>query len=746
MNPSPRRFAWIAGGVLLLVAALAVETLGGGYARAGWGAGLLTALWHHVLRCALAAFFFLSAWSIGDLLLHRTAIRRGARHRSPLFFTIVIGLAILAGALFYLAVLGLWKPSAFRVFFLVQCALIAWRGALALTTRARSGTGVRFLAGWPECWVGAGLLALYLIPSLLTALAPPHGGWDDQVYHLALPTLYLRAEGFAPMPENFFAQQPGATELLYAWGLALGDDVVAVLLHFGLGLLACLGLWEFSRRLGLRRAACLAPFLFVCHYMVGEEFGWAYHDVAMAAYLLAAAWGLLAWMRGHSGRWGWAAAGLAAGMVCGSKYTGAGYILGLVVWGGGVYALRRRRRLSTLKPLPAAMQLVGFAAISFLALFSWMTKNWIFTGNPFWPMMANIWGGDAWRPVLTQRLVAWQLHAYGPGRGVLDWVLLPVRVFFLGDYSGERFAGPLAGLPLVAALAGWVLLPRHRAMIGFSLSAFAICFAFWASGSQQSRFLIPALPLLALAGAPAAARVVAEMARLLKRVRESATGDILESPSARRTTAGGKEPLPFACDPPLRGRRLVCWILCVVLTTCWAGNLRATLWPRWQLASKNLAMLAGRESWDLFLSVRVRSFICFRHIRELPSSEQGRKVLLLFEPMGYYANFAHEFDVLDASRFLELAREAGSDSAFAEGLRRRGIVHVLVNHEILKYYIPMLDEPPGYNPYGDRALLDGVREGLRITLDFLERRCDEIYRSNQSAVYRIRHKPPRKPE
>lgn len=739
MMRRPCRPAWIVGAVVLLTAVFSVELLGGGYTSVGWGRGLASALGGHLLRCALAAFFFLSAWALGDLLLHGKSSRADFRRATPLFFTTVVGLAILAGALFYLAALGLWKPAAFRIVFLAQCALIAWRGTLVLTLRVPRSSGVGLLARRPEFWVGLGLLGLYLAPSLITALGPPHRGWDDQVYHLALPAAYLRAGGFFPMPENFFAQQPGATELLYAWGMALGDDVVAVLLHFGLGILTCLGLWEFARRLGFGRAAWLAPFLFVCHYIVGEEFGWAYHDVAMGAYLLATVWGLLACARGRSPRWGWAAAGLAAGMVCGSKYTGAGYVLGLTIWIVGVYELRRRRGLSVWKPFPAARRLVGFGVISFLALFSWIFKNWIYTGNPLWPMMPEVWNGEAWRPVLTHRLVAWQLHGYGYGRGVLDWVLLPARVFFTGDATTSAFAGPLAGLPLVAALAGWIFLPRRRVRIGMVVSLFAVLFVVWALGSQQSRFLIPALPLLALAGAPAAACVVGEIARLAARTRGTARADCRAAPTPNPAKTTAETAIAGLRASPCRRRRAAYWTLCLLLIACWAGNLVATLAPRWRLASSNLAMLAGRESRDLFLHVRVRSFACYHYIRELASSERGRKALLLFEPMGYYSDFPHEFDVLDASRFLELARESASASEFAESLRRRGIVHVIVNHEIMKYYLLMLEEPPAYNPYGDRDLLEGAREGLRIALEFLDHGCEEIYRANESSVYRILH-------
>ena len=86
------------------------------------------------------------------------------------------------------------------------------------------------------------------------------------------------------------------------------------------------------------------------------------------------------------------------------------------------------------------------------------------------------------------------------GRSPLDWLLLPVRVLFQGGEGYPRFDGrlhPLAGILLpVALIAAW-----RQPLVRRALAVAGLWFVLWAASSQQMRFLIPALPLLAVATA-----------------------------------------------------------------------------------------------------------------------------------------------------------------------------------------------------------------------------------------------------
>jgi hypothetical protein len=87
---------------------------------------------------------------------------------------------------------------------------------------------------------------------------------------------------------------------------------------------------------------------------------------------------------------------------------------------------------------------------------------------------------------------------------LVDFMWLPWRVVFDSSLSSMRFLGRISPAFLVlglAAIAGC----RHRQHRRLALGA-AVAAATWAIGPQWLRYLIPALPLLALAGAVPLAR------------------------------------------------------------------------------------------------------------------------------------------------------------------------------------------------------------------------------------------------
>lgn len=690
-----------------------------------WGRSFARAFFGHVLRLGLATFLFVSSAAIGDAVLgiSRRKRRGGAREAAPLWsLRVALGLTLLCVVLFGLAAWQLWRPPVFWTLFAIQAAFLI-RCAAGGNVEAhgdhspRAAQIRRRFRLWlhrlrrPEALAGIALAGVYILPSLLSALAPPVG-WDDQVYHLPLPKAYLAHGGFFAMSWNFFAQQPGMSDLLYGWALALGDGMVAALVHFGLGITTCIGLWEVARRMGFRRAAWFAPALFLCHFMVGEEMGWAFNDVAMAAFLVPAWWVLWSWARGRTGPYGWFVAGLVGGMIVASKYTGVLFIVGIGLWTwiDGMLARRWRedRRTSASAPgnAPAPGRLflgvVGFGMVGALMIVPWFVKNAVFAGNPVWPLLYSVFGGKDWNAHLSRALIAWQHGDYGFGRSPLDCLLLIPRLFFQSDYTPGHFAGSLAVLPLAGSVAGLVFLTtdgRRRTWI--PTSAFLILLGLWATGSQQSRFLIPALPLLALGALP-------------------------------------------AVDAALVPRRLPRWrsvplVLCLIAAL--VANLYGTALPRWKSAGHNThSMLLGRDPLGPYLRVRVAAYDCFQHIESLPEPDRGDYVLLLFAPMGYHANFPYRFDTVIASPYLDLACECGNGNALAREFASMGVRLVVIDRGILDEMMELAgDAPPQSFLGGDKELAARYRKGLDVVVDFMRNHATEVFRGQLGvSVYRVK--------
>ena len=106
-------------------------------------------------------------------------------------------------------------------------------------------------------------------------------------------------------------------------------------------------------------------------------------------------------------------------------------------------------------------------------------------------------GGIEWSTQLSEQFFGWQ-QGMGMGRSWRDYLLLPIRIVLEADYSYERFDGHIGTFWLVAvplAIATAWRSGRGRA----ELICAGLYFVFWAASSQQMRFLIAALPLLAIA-------------------------------------------------------------------------------------------------------------------------------------------------------------------------------------------------------------------------------------------------------
>src|SRR4029079_6287746 len=110
----------------------------------------------------------------------------------------------------------------------------------------------------------------------------------------------------------------------------------------------------------------------------------------------------------------------------------------------------------------------------------------------------------------------WQ-NATGMGRTPRDYALLPIRVILNGGGGYYHFSAWISKtwivfLPLTLIFTPWVPVARR------CLLPAGIYFVIWANSSQQSRFLISVLPLLAVATAVTAAWVMNGLEPLLRLV------------------------------------------------------------------------------------------------------------------------------------------------------------------------------------------------------------------------------------
>jgi hypothetical protein len=327
-------------------------------------------------------------------------------------------------------------------------------------------------------WIFAAAWLAFGVVYFRQALSPEMSP-DAMTYHLGLVNLWHHAHGLA-RNNGMYAAMPDGLEMLFLFAFAIGRHSAAALVHFSF--LMCLPLLMilYGCRFGWQRGgAVLAALLVFASPLVAADGTAAYNDVALAAVVFATVYLLEIWRR-ERGMGTLLAAGLLAGFAVAVKYTGGPLLLmaaGVVLW-----ELRRTPRRRAAKTLLAALAAMVLTPAPYLIRNAvWFQNPIAFFGNGIFP---NRWFHVSFEQEYVENVSHWQ---------GATWSDMPRELTWGGPKTGESFGPAFVILPL--ALIG-VLWPQTRLLV--LAAAFAACgFA----GDKSGRFLIPAVPFLAVAAA-----------------------------------------------------------------------------------------------------------------------------------------------------------------------------------------------------------------------------------------------------
>ena len=427
-----------------------------------WGPYLAAQWGPHLGRTALAALFFLSLPGLGSLFIPR---------RSPLKLWVSCGAGLLVWSLLGLlmAALGLSKPGPLKIVsaVLALAGLVRGRGALLSVWK---GTKAALSEG--PGWGIAALAVFYFLTTLV-----PDTFYDALVYHLAVPEAYLKAGRLVDLPDIVHARMPGLIQTLNLWALAWSDDRLCKLMNLGFGLLAAGGLAAWTGRHGGRTTGLWAALLFLGSPMIGVNLWSCANDVLCGFYFFLA---LALWAEERETSPAFFLSGLFFGCAAAVKYT--------ALFGAPFFALDLLWRFRR-NPRGGCRAGLLFAAGAVVPLLPWWARTGVWTGNPFYPRAAGLWGGDI--PENLALLPAWASEARGPD-GLLSRFFSFIHESLRGVEGGRfGFVGPalLMLLPLGLFISPTVPAGRLWVCAGVSYAAFA-----FATG--RLRYFIPEMVLL----------------------------------------------------------------------------------------------------------------------------------------------------------------------------------------------------------------------------------------------------------
>lgn len=229
------------------------------------------------------------------------------------------------------------------------------------------------------------LVALILIQvsiNLIGALGPELG-FDALWYHLTMPKIYLQlGRIFYIGGHLYYSAMPQLTEMYYLASLALGNEIVAKLIHFLFGILSLVALYKTARIFLSIRDSVLTALIFYSNLVVGWMSITAYIDLARTFFEVMALWAFLKFIKSQNFRW-LSISAVMVGFAMSTKVLSMGSIilyLFLLIY------LKFSANLTNKYILKLA---TAYAGIAFAAASPWSLYSYFNTGNPLYPFFSS---------------------------------------------------------------------------------------------------------------------------------------------------------------------------------------------------------------------------------------------------------------------------------------------------------------------------------------------------------------------
>lgn len=577
------------------------------------------ALLQHTLDlfCLVAISFI--AIGLGRLILSKTSIKFMS-FGECVIFSIGLGFGVLSYSVFVLGAFQLLYPAVVYLLMgvLALLSVLGWIRAGHLSHRTPDFKKA------PSLWdkVTTIVLIVCLLFGFLLVLTPAVGK-DALIYHLAAPKLFLKHHGLYFVPGNIFSHYPLGGEMLYVISLALRGEVLAKGIHFVMGLCILLGMWQFMRH--HISEALFIPLALLIFYTIPSVFVTshrAYNDLTVSFYTFLAVYAFVNWFARRQSVC-LILCGVFSGLAMSTKYTAL--FLPFLGCLGILWACRHQK----LSVQSALCLLLAYFACAFIVGSPFYIKNWMMTGNPFYPFMYGIFGGKGLDPEQA-RLYDLFVRILGTGRGFFDYLLLPWNVSVSAKMASPHFDGILG--PVFILILPFAFGMRKIAIAAKIVVTYCLlAFMFWACSAQQIRYLIPIFPFLAMM-----------------------TAYILSYYRSRKGV--------FA-----------------VLTVFMAGSLAFNGYHMVKdfIEIRPVDVVTGQEDRDTFLSRMLPSYAMFQHVNtQLP--EDSNVFLIYMKNLGYLCDRPYYSDSMFESYTIQkVITQSQTALDLYDFLREKGFTHIL---------------------------------------------------------------------
>lgn len=464
-------------------------------AGAGW-----QSLAARLMILGLCAATLCVALAAGWFCLRLLGVDRAVTKLEMTLFSLAVGLNLVSLGTLALGLAGWLHTWAFALPAVAVClaaAVLYWRAGCA------SGTANALpprTTGWSLDRRWLWLAAPFAVAIVLSGMLPPVA-FDVREYHLQAPKEFYQQGAIGFLPHNVYANMPLGAELLglpamvvlddWWYGALVGKTLIALFTP-----LAALALYAAGCRFASPTAGIVAAVVYISIPWLALVSAAGLIEGVFGFYLFMALYAALIWNEYLSRdndasprtRWGLlAVAGFTAGAAVATKYPAALYVAVPLV----VYVVCRTVATRRCAEARAGWsRIVGppvvFALAVTLGCGPWLAKNALLSGNPTYPLLGEVFAGQT---RTAEKDAQWR-RAHRPPN------------FALGDLARRSWDVLVASRwlsPLVVPLAALAFFSRWR-KLAMLLGAYLLFLfaAWWLLTHRIDRFLVPALPLVAL--------------------------------------------------------------------------------------------------------------------------------------------------------------------------------------------------------------------------------------------------------
>src|SRR5262245_17556348 len=239
-------------------------------------------------------------------------------------------------------------------------------------------------------WVGRVFwvaIFIILVTEIILCLVPPTAR-DELTHHLAIPKLYARAGRIIEVPMAPYAYYPMLLDMLYTPWVYWGYDSVPKLIHGLFGFLTGLSLHAYLSRRMNTVYGLLGFFFFISVPSVLRLSHWVYVDLGTTFYTTAALLCILRWHEEKDRERWLIMAALSAGFAVATKPSGL--VAWLLLFFLFAWVSVRKTTQGHGRIFAECMR---FAVVGALPFLPWLAKNWLQTGNPFFPLLGGFFPG-----------------------------------------------------------------------------------------------------------------------------------------------------------------------------------------------------------------------------------------------------------------------------------------------------------------------------------------------------------------